>query len=153
LEQCRWKLGGKPLAVRLLLAWCWSATNGVCTGSRGRYTLLEPIELARSAVEVASDRQASDIVLLDIRAVSLLADYFVICTAETERQLRAVVGAIVEDTENKGQRPLHVEGSIESGWVLLDFGAVIVHVFTPEQREFYHLERLWAQATTVLRMQ
>ena len=104
-------------------------------------------------IDVASDRQASDLVLLDIRNVSLLADYFVICTAETGRQLRAVVDAVVEDVENRGQRPLHVEGSVDSGWVLLDYGGVIVHVFSPAEREYYRLERLWSDATVVLRMQ
>jgi ribosome-associated protein len=114
---------------------------------------LEPMELARKAVDAASDRQAADIVLLDIRSVSLLADYFVICSAETERQVKAVVDSVVEALEKEGQRPLHIEGNAASGWVLLDYGSVIVHVFSPAEREYYHLERLWAQAQTVLRMQ
>jgi len=114
---------------------------------------LESIDLARVAVDAASDRQASDIVLLDLRSVSLLADYFVICSAETERQLRAVTDAIVESLGQAGLRPLHIEGGTDSGWVLLDYGVVIIHVFAPTEREYYRLEKLWSKATTVLRMQ
>jgi ribosome-associated protein len=91
---------------------------------------------------------------LDIRGVSLIADYFVICTAGSERQ----AGAILRDLGDKllgefGRKPLHTEGKPDSGWVLLDFGDVIVHVFSPAQRRFYNLEQLWSAATPIVRVQ
>jgi ribosome-associated protein len=112
------------------------------------------LSLARRVVDLASDKQASDIVLLDIRGISLIADYFVICTAGSERQ----AGAILKDLGEKlleefRRKPLHVEGKPDSGWVLLDYGDVIVHVFSPAQRQFYNLDQLWAPATPIVRLQ
>jgi ribosome-associated protein len=112
------------------------------------------LRLARRIVDLASDKQASDIVLLDIRGVSLIADYFVICTVGSERQ----AGAILKDLGEKlleefGRKPLHTEGTPDSGWVLLDYGDVIVHVFSPAQRQFYNLEQLWSAATPIVRLQ
>jgi ribosome-associated protein len=114
----------------------------------------EALSLARRIVDLASDKQASDIVLLDIRGVSLIADYFVICTVGSERQ----AGAILKDLGEKlreefGRKPLHTEGTPDSGWVLLDYGDVIVHVFSLAQRQFYNLEQLWSAATPIVRLQ
>jgi ribosome-associated protein len=93
-------------------------------------------------------------VLLDIRGVSLIADYFVICTVGSERQASAIFKDLSETLlEEFGRKPLHMEGKPDSGWVLLDFGDVIVHVFSPSQRTFYNLEQLWAAATPVVRLQ
>ncbi|HLZ27756.1 MAG TPA: ribosome silencing factor [Chloroflexota bacterium] len=112
------------------------------------------LNLARGIVDLASDKQASDIVLLDIRGVSLIADYFVICTVGSERQAAAILkdlsGKLIEDF---GRKPLHTEGKSDSGWVLLDYGDVILHVFSPSQRAFYNLEQLWAAATPIVRLQ
>jgi len=102
---------------------------------------------------VAEDRQASDIMMLDLRGLTTIADYFVICTAENERQLRAVLRALDEDLVAAGARNPRIEGSPETGWVLLDFNDVIVHLFSPEQREFYRLERLWKQAQPIVVVQ
>src|SRR5919201_2443133 len=114
----------------------------------------EALRLARRIVDLASDKQASDIVLLDIRGVSLIADYFVICTAGSERQATAILKDLGDKLlEEYGRKPLHTEGKPDSGWVLLDFGDVIVHVFSPAQRAFYNLEQLWAAATPVVRLQ
>ena len=99
----------------------------------------EALRLARRIVDLASDKQASDIVLLDIRGVSLIADYFVICTAGSERQTAAILkdlGEKVREEFYPGRKPLHSEGSADSGWVLLDYGDVIVHIFSPTQRAF-----------------
>jgi ribosome-associated protein len=115
---------------------------------------LDAQELAKQIVEVASDKQASDIVLLDIRPISLFADYFVICSAASERQINAVVRDIVDTLrDDYGARPLRVEGQAPSGWVLIDYGDVIVHVFGAEQRDFYKLEELWSAAVPLVRMQ
>lgn len=114
----------------------------------------EALDLARRIVDLASDKQASDIVLLDIRNVSLIADYFVLCTAGSERQASAILNDLSDKLlEEFGRKPLHTEGKPDSGWVLLDFGDVIVHVFSSEQRAFYDLEALWATATPIVRVQ
>ena len=92
--------------------------------------------------------------MLDIREVSLLADYFVICSAGSERQITAIRDDLVgglRDTAHR--RPLRAQGTASSGWVLLDYGDVIVHIFSPEEREFYQLEELWAEAPAVVRIQ
>jgi ribosome-associated protein len=114
----------------------------------------EALSLARRIVDLASDKQASDIVLLDIRGVSLIADYFVIATAGSERQASAILKDLSEKLIDEfARKPLHTEGKPDSGWVLLDYGDVIVHVFSPTQRSFYNLEQLWAAATPIVRLQ
>jgi ribosome-associated protein len=115
---------------------------------------VEALSLARGIVDLASDKQASDIVLLDIRGVSLIADYFVICTVGSERQAAAILKDLSSRLlEEFGRKPLHTEGKPDSGWVLLDYGDVILHVFSPAQRNFYNLEQLWAAATPIVRLQ
>ena len=114
---------------------------------------LEALELARRASELASEKQAEDVLLLDLRPSCSFADYFVICTATSEPQIKAVSEAVEEALEQDGAHLLHVEGLPQSGWVLLDFGDVIVHVFSPEEREYYRLEELWREATPLLRIQ
>ena len=114
----------------------------------------EALGMARRIVDLASDKQASDIVLLDIRGVSLIADYFVICTAGSDRQTSAILKDLSEKLiEEYARKPMHTEGKGDSGWVLLDYGDVIVHIFSPQQRSFYNLEQLWAAATPVVRLQ
>jgi ribosome-associated protein len=114
---------------------------------------VEALNLARGIVDLASDKQASDIVLLDIRGVSLIADYFVICTVGSERQAAAILNDLSKKIEEFGRKPLHTEGKSDSGWVLLDYGDVILHVFSASQRAFYNLEQLWAAATPIVRLQ
>ena len=89
--------------------------------------------------------------MLDIRGVSTFADYFVICSAESERQVKAIYDAIGETLSEEGVVTHHHEGTPDSGWVLLDLGAVIVHIFIPRQREYYELEKLWDKALPVVR--
>lgn len=105
-------------------------------------------------MEIASDKQASDIVMLDLRRVSLLADYFVICSGESERQINAIQDDIIEELRDKERRrPLRREGRSSSGWVLLDYGDVVVHIFAPAERDYYRLEELWSEASPVVRVQ
>jgi ribosome-associated protein len=111
------------------------------------------LELARRIVELAEDKKAADIVLLDIREQTTMADYFVICSGGSERQLGAIADGIVQALRGEGFRPIGREGRSASHWMLLDFGAVIVHVFTPPERDFYQLERHWAAGRTILRLQ
>ena len=112
-----------------------------------------PLDLARRIVELAEDKKAADIVLLDLTGLTTMADHFVICSAGSERQLAAIADAIVEGLRAEGVRPIGREGVPASHWVLLDFGAVIVHVFTPPERDYYQLERHWSEAKTILRVQ
>jgi ribosome-associated protein len=115
---------------------------------------LEAQALARRIVEIASDKLATDIVLLDIRPIATVADYFVVASTASERQMQAVVRDLEQTLRNDdGVRPLRVEGQASSGWVLIDYGDVVVHLFSVEQRGFYRLEELWAAAVPLVRMQ
>ena len=111
------------------------------------------LEVARRIVELAEDKKAFDIVLLDLSELTTLADYFVIASGGSERQLDAIAGGIVSGLGDEKTRPFGREGTAASHWVLLDYGGVIVHVFTPPERDFYQLERHWSEAKTVLRLQ
>src|SRR5438034_8786143 len=115
---------------------------------------IEPFDLAKYIVEVASDQHASDILLLDLQAVSPIADYFVICSAGSQRQIDAVEADIVRSvrTAAPGRSP-RKEGKAASGWVLLDYGDVVVHILAPDEREYYELGELWADARSVVRIQ
>jgi ribosome-associated protein len=121
----------------------------------GRQRRIEAVDeaalaLAHRVVESASDKKASDIVLLDVRAQTPLADYFVICSGASERQLNAIAEGIVEDAKEAGVVPIGREGSSGSRWLLIDFGSVIVHVMSVQEREFYQLEKLWSDAALLL---
>ena len=116
-------------------------------------TILRAVEYARLAVDVASDKQASDIVMLDIREVCDFADYFVILTAESPRQIEALTLDIERALETEGATRHHREGSLQGGWLLLDFSDVIVHLFRPEQREFYDIEGAWSGGVEAVRIQ
>ena len=92
--------------------------------------------------------------MLDLRKVSLLADFFVICSGNSERQITAIQDDIVEQLRNEEhRRPIRQEGRPTSGWVLLDYGDVVVHIFAPDEREYYRLEDLWSAAPQVVRIQ
>lgn len=111
------------------------------------------LEIARRVVELAEDKKAADIVLLDLSALTTFADYFVICSGGSERQLDAIADGIIEGLRAEKTRPIGREGTAASHWVLVDFGTVVVHVFTPPERDFYQLEKHWSEAKTVLRVQ
>ncbi len=104
-------------------------------------------------MDLISDKKGVDTVMLDIHSLSYIADYFVVTTAESERQLKALADDIQKELKKQSVLPLGVEGEPESGWVLLDYGGVIVHLFSSEMREYYQLERMWARAPVVVRMQ
>lgn len=102
-------------------------------------------DAARRIIDLLSDRQAEDIVLLDIHEVASFTDHFVIATAQNPRHMNSLIDAFERDLAREGIKPLRREGGANSGWVLVDFGSVIVHVFTPEDREYYNLESLWSR--------
>jgi ribosome-associated protein len=109
--------------------------------------------LAVTIAEIISETPAAETVVLDIQGLSSFADYFVICSGENERQLRAISEAITLRLAESGIRPQRVEGTPASGWVVLDYGDTIVHVFDVDQRAYYRLEALWAEAPTLLVIQ
>ena len=96
---------------------------------------------------------ASDVVLLDVSQICNFASYFVICSGESDRQLRAIQEEIESALKQAGMQPSHREGTPDSGWMLLDFGDVIVHIFSVAGREFYQFDDLWNQAVLVVRIQ
>jgi ribosome-associated protein len=114
---------------------------------------LSALEVARLIVDAAEDKKAAEIVLLDVSELTSMADYFVICSGGSERQLGAIGDGIAAKLRDEGVRPIGREGGSNSHWTLLDFGAVIVHIFAPPEREYYQLERHWAKAKTILRVQ
>jgi ribosome-associated protein len=114
----------------------------------------DSLAFARSAVTAAADKKANNILLLDLRGLSSLADFFVICSGVSERQLRAIADAIADGLQRDFDvRPHHSEGMLGGGWILLDYGDLVVHIFAPSLRAYYNLESLWSKAPVLLRMQ
>ena len=114
---------------------------------------LAPVEVARRIVDTASDKQASDILLLDVHEVASFADYLVIMSASSARQMVMLTEELVMALKQSGVRPHHLEGTTDSGWMLLDYFDVMVHIFSPEQRSFYGLEKVWRRGRPVVKIQ
>lgn len=112
-----------------------------------------PRNLALRIADILADTPASDTVVLDIRGLSTFADFFVICSGENERQLRAISEKLQEELREDGIRPQRTEGTPRSGWIVIDYNDAIVHVFDQELRDFYKMERLWAEAPRLLAIQ
>ena len=104
---------------------------------------MTPLQLSRLIADAAADKKARGIVRVDLRQKSSIADYFVICEGDTDRQVRAITDSIVEAGRAKGMLPLRTAGYQEGSWVVLDYASVIVHVFLPGERSYYDLESLW----------
>jgi ribosome-associated protein len=130
-----------------------SSPSPHCGAQWSESPLLEPAEAARRIIDVLSDRQAEDVLLLDVRQVAGFADYFIIATAENSRHMRALVDVLEKDLRNDGVKARHVEGERDGGWVLMDYGDIVLHLFSEEMREFYALEELWSAGTQVVRIQ
>jgi ribosome-associated protein len=101
------------------------------------------------AVRAALDKKATDVVILDLRHTPAFTDYFVLCSGQNQRQVKAIADAIEETLRAAKVRPAHVEGYDRAEWILMDFFDFIVHVFSPQTREFYSLERLWGDAERI----
>ena len=108
--------------------------------------VLSGAALVERIVSVASDRKAVDIRVLDVRGIVGYTDFFVICSGRSERQAKAIHDAVYESLKGDGVLPRRVEGAREARWVLMDYLDAVVHIFTPEAREFYRLEQLWGEA-------
>ena len=106
-------------------------------------------EKAALISQIVADRKAIDVVVLDMANASSITDYFLICSGGSERQVQAIADAIDEQLKKAGMTALGVEGYRDGRWILMDFGDVIVHIFSQELRDFYDLERLWANAPKI----
>jgi ribosome-associated protein len=104
---------------------------------------------AQLAAKAALDRKAIDLIVLDVHALSSVTDYFLVCSGRSTTHLASITEAIRAALKETGVRPLHAEGTTESGWVLLDYGDVLVHVFLEDTRAYYALERLWGDAPSL----
>jgi ribosome-associated protein len=114
---------------------------------------LDTLELAHAIVRALEEKKGEDIIVLDINEISLLADYFVICSGTSPRMIDALSEAVVDEVKEKHSLRPRIEGTSHGGWILADYGDVILHLFSPDRREYYALENLWQDARVVLHMQ
>ena len=128
-------------------------TRGAPTAPDRTAEEMPALDLARRIVELAEDKKAADITLLDLTGLTTVADYFVIASGGSERQLDAIADGIVSGMRDHKVHAFGREGTAASHWVLVDFGSVVVHIFTPPERDYYSLERHWSEAKTILRVQ
>ncbi|MBE7493671.1 MAG: ribosome silencing factor [Verrucomicrobiaceae bacterium] len=111
---------------------------------------MEDLDIARACADLADDKKAENIRILDLRGLSPVTDWFVLCSALSAPQLRAVRDHIDDEMKARhGQRPLYKDGSYDSQWMILDYGNVMVHILTPEKRDYYCLEELWGDAPEI----
>lgn len=101
---------------------------------------------AQRAARAAIEKKAIDLVVLDVQGLSSVADYFLVCSGRSTPHVKSISDAIRDELKDEGSRPLHAEGQAESGWLLLDYGDVLMHVFLEDTRAYYALERLWGDA-------
>ena len=104
---------------------------------------------AQRAARAALDRKSLDLVVLDVQGLSGVTDFFLVCSGRSTTHLKSITDAIREGLKEDGVRPLHTEGTSESGWILLDYGDVLMHVFLEDTRAYYALERLWGDAPSI----
>ncbi len=111
----------------------------------------EAREMALAVVEMVKEKKAVDVVLLNVGKVTYLADYFLMCSGASAQQVQAICESVLGGLEKRmNLKPIRVEGYREAEWVLIDYGMLVVHVFRPDKREFYNLERLWSEADPVV---
>ncbi len=106
---------------------------------------MKPQAVARGIANLTLTKKAKDVLLMDLRGLTSMADYFVVCSADSDIQVKAIADAVVEGMEEKGTRPWHIESG-SANWILLDYVDVVLHVFHKNTRPFYNLERLWGDA-------
>jgi ribosome-associated protein len=108
-----------------------------------------PNDIVRASIPLIQSKKGRDIAILDLRGITDVADYFVLCTADSDIQAKAISDALVEGMKIQGHRPWHTEGYESRKWVLIDFVDVVIHIFQQESRKFYGLERLWGDAPRI----
>jgi ribosome-associated protein len=111
------------------------------------------LEIARNIVNVLEDKKGENILLLDIHEIASFADYFVLCNGTSDRMLTALADAVSENAHQQFELSVRIEGRAEDGWLLIDLGDTIVHLFSPDQREYYHLEQLWDKGKVLVKLQ
>ena len=111
------------------------------------------LDIAHTIINSLEEKKGEEILLMDIQKVSSIADYYIICTGTSNRMIDALAEATVDTTKEIHQIKGNIEGNPESGWILVDFGSILVHLFSPDQREFYRLEDLWNEGKIVLHLQ
>lgn len=114
---------------------------------------MEALEVARTIVKALEEKKAEDILLMDLKGIAPFTDYFVICTGTSERMLRALVHAALDEVREEHGMKTRVEGETLDGWLLADFGDVVLHVFSVAQREYYALDELWYEGKVLLHLQ
>lgn len=125
--------------------------SALCSEHNLETRYLQSLDLAHHIVALVEDRKAEDILLLDLRPDNIIADFFIICSGDNERHLRALTEIVRLDTKERFQKlPFTNEGTAENGWVVMDYGDVVVHFFSPDRRDYYRLEELWDAASRVM---
>ena len=110
-------------------------------------------ELSRTIVETLEDKKAEDIVLIDVQSVADFTSYFIICSGTSVRMLNALADSVIDAVKKSIKRRPRIEGQPEGGWLVVDIGEIVLHLFTPDQREYYQLEDLWAEGKVLLHLQ
>jgi ribosome-associated protein len=111
------------------------------------------LEVSRTIVDALEEKKGEDIVLLDLQGVVLFTDYFIICSGTSDRMLRALMEAALDKVRDEYKLKTRVEGEVIDGWLLADFGDVILHIFSKAQRDYYSLEELWKEGKVLLHVQ
>ena len=123
------------------------------TASTGKRTRArrpdDSVEMARTCARLADEKKGEDITILDLRKITYFTDFFVLVTVTNPRQMRAISDSVLEAMSNLGVRPIGIQGTEDSGWVLGDYGDVVVHLFDPRCRRLYDLELLWGDAPRI----
>lgn len=114
---------------------------------------LNPLEIAHTVVDALEEKKGENILLLDLQKVAMFTEYFIICTGTSDRMLDALADSVEEKVRIKHQFKGRKEGQAASGWVIVDFGSVLVHLFAQEVRDYYKLEELWREGKVLLRLQ
>ncbi len=114
---------------------------------------LNTIEITRLVIEALEEKKAENIVLIDIHEIASFTDYFIICSGTSDRMIDSLADGVMESAKHKADLLGKKEGQASSGWVLVDFGDIIVHLFSPDQRDYYRLEQLWEKGKILLHVQ
>ena len=114
---------------------------------------MDGLAIARTIVDSLEEKKGEDILLMDLQGVAPFTDYFVICTGTSSRMLKALIDAAIDDVREKHNLRTRIEGTEVDGWILADFGDVVLHLFSPLQRTYYNLEQLWSDGKVVLHLQ
>lgn len=109
--------------------------------------------MARDIVDALEDKKGEDIVLMDIMEIASFTDYFVVCTGTSDRMLDALANSAIDEVRKKYKRKAKKQGNSRDGWVVVDFGDVVLHLFSPDQRDYYQIEELWEDGKVLLRLQ